>query len=429
LNLAVIGLWHLGTVTSAVMAQAGHDVVALDEPAIVAALEEGRFPVAEPGLPQLWASQRSAGRLRTGTFADLADREVAWICYDTPLDSEDRPDIEFVRMRVLRAVEAMQRDGTILISSQLPVGTVRALAAEALRRNRGDLSFAVVPENLRLGSAIDYLRSPDRFVVGADDETTLARLGALLRPLGAPVEPMSIASAEMTKHALNAFLATSVAFSNEIASIAERLGADARDVERGLKTDARIGAKAYVRAGEAFAGGTLARDLAYLEQLGSQAGFEPLQIAATRLSNERHKAWLDDALRGALGTLEGARVALLGLVYKPGTDTLRASGAVAFARRLHAAGARLSAFDPAIVGSRAELEGLLMPAGSARDALFGADAVAVMTPWPEFRLLAADDWRAMRRRIVVDPLRFLEASSAQFEAYIAFGRPVDGTPA
>jgi UDPglucose 6-dehydrogenase len=428
-NVAIVGLWHLGTVTAAVFAEAGHSIVAVDEPETTQAIDGGRFPVAEPGLAELWDAQRSAGRLRTGSFADIASCEVAWICYDTPLDADDRPAVAFVCDRARRAFEALPVGGTLIVSSQLPVGTLSALAADAKAAGRGDVSFAAIPENLRLGSAIEYLRAPDRFVLGTNDAAALEKTEALLAPLGARIEKMSVESAEMTKHALNAFLATCVVFANEIATISERVGADAREVERGLKTDVRIGPKAYVRAGEAFAGGTLARDLGFLIDLGHGHNIDSLQITATRESNDRHKGWIIETLSSTIGDLTAARIALLGLVYKPGTDTLRSSTAVQLAVDLTAAGAEVAAFDPAIGEPRAELAGLLVPAKSAREALQGATAAVLMTPWPDFRTIGAADWASMRQPILIDPQRFLEDAAPLFETYAAFGRPSSKRPA
>ena len=424
-RIAVVGLWHLGTVTAAVMAAAGHDVLAIDDATIVAALDRDELPVAEPGLLELWREQCAAGRLHTtSTWADLADRSFVWICYDTPLDADDRPDVAFVQRRVEAAVDALTVSATIAISSQMPVGSVKLLEAYAASRGRSDIGFVSIPENLRLGGAIAYLRAPDRFVVGSRRDVDRERVAAVLKPLDAPVVAIGVESAEMTKHALNAFLATSVVFANEIAAVAERVGADAREVEEGLKTDIRIGRKAYVRAGEAFAGGTLARDIGFLLQLGAQHGVAPAQIGATRASNEAHKRWVDRSVLEAVSGVDKPRVAILGLTYKPGTDTLRSSTAVALAQRLHDAGVDVTAFDPAITNDRPELTGIVTRAASVDDALRGADAAVVMTPWPEFKEIAVRAWQTMRARRLVDPQRFLEATATtHVEQYTAFGRP------
>jgi UDPglucose 6-dehydrogenase len=424
-RIAVVGQWHLGTVTAAVMAESGHDVLVYDDAPIVAALDRDELPVAEPGLLELWREQRAAGRLHTtSTWADLADRAFVWICYDTPLDAQDRPDVAFVQQRVERVVDVLSGAATIAVSSQMPVGSVALLEAYAVARGRDDIGFVSIPENLRLGGAIAYLRAPDRFVVGSRRDVDRERVAAVLAPLGAPVVAVGVESAEMTKHALNAFLATSVVFANEIAAVAERVGADAREVEEGLKTDMRIGRRAYVRAGEAFAGGTLARDLGFLTQLGDRFGVPPAQIDATRASNEQHKLWVDRSVGELIDGVSTPRVAILGLTYKPGTDTLRSSTAVALAERLTASGAKVVAFDPAITSDRSELAGIAERATDVATALQGANVAVVMTPWPEFREIPVSSWALMQKRALVDPQRFLEATAApHLDAYIAFGRP------
>jgi UDPglucose 6-dehydrogenase len=424
-TIAVVGLWHLGTVTAAVMAEAGHNVLAFDDAGVVAALDSDRLPVSEPGLAELWHAQRAAGRLRTTENPeDLADVPFVWICYDTPLDAEDRPDVAFVRTRIERVIDILRGPATVAVSSQMPVGSIAQLEAYAASRGRSDVGFAAIPENLRLGGAIAYLRSPDRFVVGTRHAMDRERVAAVLRPLAAPIVSIGVESAEMTKHALNAFLATSVVFANEIAAIAERVGADAREIEEGLKSDVRIGRRAYVRAGEAFSGGTLARDIGFLLELGKQHDVAPLQIDGTSKSNEEHKLWLDRSLSDLLSGEPHPRVALLGLTYKPGTDTLRSSAAVALAARLAAAGIEVVGFDPAISSYRPELSGVVTRVAGVDEALRDADVAVLMTPWPEFSEIAATSWLLMRRRRLVDPQRFLEASAAaHVDAYVAFGRP------
>jgi UDPglucose 6-dehydrogenase len=423
-KIAVVGLWHLGLVTAAVMAEAGHDVVAFDEPAVVEPIARDAFPVAEPGLPELWKAQREAGRLReSDRIEDVAACAFIWITYDTPLDGEGRPVTAFVRDRVRQVIDALHGPATIAISSQMPVGFAASLEAYAAERGHDGVGFVSIPENLRLGSAIAYLRAPDRFVVGTRRESDRTRVAAVLEPLGAPLAWMGVESAEMTKHALNAFLATSVVFANEIAAIAERVGADAREIEEGLKSDLRIGRRAYLRAGEAFAGGTLARDIGFLVDLGNEHAAPAVQIAATGTSNDRHKLWLDRSIEAALRDIAAPRVAILGLTYKPGTDTLRASSAVALAHRLAATGAQVVAYDPTVHADAPEIAGAATRADSVSAALLGADAAVVMTPWPEFREIPNATWSAMRHRHLIDGQRFLEATAEPYvDEYVVFGR-------
>ena len=419
MKIAVVGLWHLGTVTASALAAEGHDVIALDSAEIVASLNGGSVPVDEPGLRELIAEQRAAGRLRFAAApADASGAELVWFTYDTPVDDDDNADVAFVIESALAFLAAFPGEAVVAISSQVPVGSGAQIAARAGDRFR----FAAIPENLRLGSAIAYFRKPDRFVVGTADAGAREVIGRALA-FAPEIVWMGLEAAEMTKHAINAFLATSVVFANELAAICERVGADAREVERGLKSDLRVGPKAYVRAGEAFAGGTLARDVGFLSALGARDGVAVDQVRATATSNERHRNWPYERVRAALAAVGGSRVALLGLVYKPGTDTLRASTAVALARQLRADGVTVVAFDPAIPAGDARLDGIADVAGSAAAALAHADVVAIGTAWPEFKALPAAAF-ANARGGVVDVGRVLEATAgAAGVPYFAFGRP------
>ena len=423
MRIAVVGLWHLGTVTAAALAAEGHDVVALDDETVVDQLESGTLPVDEPGLGALIAQTRRDGRLRFATDpADASGAELIWICYDTPVSDDDRPDVASVLERTTRFLTAFSGAAVVAVSSQLPAGSV----AELERRLRGGrLSFAAVPENLRLGSAIAYFRSPDRFVVGVREARAKAVIERAIGSFANDIVWMSVESAEMTKHAINAFLATSVTFANELAAVCERAGADARSVERGLKSDVRIGPKAYVRAGEAFAGGTLARDLAFLATIGDREQLALQQLRATAASNERHRDWTYERVASISGGVAGRRVAILGLVYKPGTDTLRASASVALARRLTAAGATVVAYDPAIPADDSRLAHVAVTVASAADALADADVAVVATAWPQFKEIPAEHFARMRGTLVVDPGRFLEdrLDALGGMRYVAFGRP------
>ncbi len=429
MNIATIGLWHLGTVTSACLASAGHRVVGFDpDTALIAGLRQGRLPVSEPGLDELTREGLAVGALRFSSEPrDLADAEIVWVTYDTPVDENDYADVEFVIARVAAVFPHLRDRALVLISSQLPVGSTRRLAdlyARALPQS--NVTFAYSPENLRLGTAIDVFLHPDRVVVGTRDEHDRARIAALFAPITDKIEWMSVESAEMTKHALNAFLATSVTFANELGALCERVGADARAVERGLETDARIGPRAYLRPGGAFAGGTLARDIAFLIEIGRAKNVPTNLLAAVKTSNDAHKHWARRALQHALGDLRGKTIAVLGLTYKPGTDTLRRSSAVEQCHWLREQGARVVAFDPAVKTLPDELTRVIELRPSFEAALRGADAAIVATEWQEFTAIRADEvaqW--MRQPIVLDASRFLDKNlgSDSHIRYIAVGKP------
>jgi UDPglucose 6-dehydrogenase len=436
MRVCVFGLWHLGSVTAACLAAAGHDVVGLDadEPTI-AGLSAGKPPLFEPGLDDLVAAGIASGWLRFTSVpaAALEGVEVLWVTFDTPVDDEDRADVAFVVVQVAAVLPLLSEGAVVLVSSQLPVGSIarlEALAAESCPHLR--LAFACSPENLRLGKAIQVFQHPDRVVVGIRPVERRIVVERLLAPITNRLEWMSPESAEMTKHAINAFLAISVTFANELASICEDVGADAKEVERGLKTEVRIGPKAYLSPGGPFAGGTLARDIAFLNDAADAAGLVVPLLGAVRPSNDLHKLWTHRALNVALCALAGARVAIWGLTYKPGTDTLRRSLAVELCDWLLDQGALVQVFDPAVKEIPERWVGRVVMHGSALDATHGAQALVVGTEWPEFReqatLLRIAPPPSL---VVIDPNRHLAAAlHGSGLRYLAVGtRPqTEGTP-
>ncbi len=408
MRIVVSGLWHLGCVTAACLAE-HFDVVGHDpDAANIAQLSAGIPPIYEPGLTPLIEAGLHSQRLRFSFDPAVAgDADVIWIAYDTPVDAHDNPDVEFVFTRIATLLPYAQPGTLLIISSQMPVGFVARL--EAYVREIGvDIPIAYLPENLRLGQALAVFRTPDRVVAGVRSETDKTRVFELLRPFTTTVIWMTPESAEMTKHALNGFLATSVTFINEIAGICERVGADVKDVERGLKSDVRIGERAYLTAGSGFAGGTLARDVRALIAAATEAETPHGLLDGVMSTNLTAQRWVERTLTRELADLAGTRIAILGLTYKPGTDTLRRSTSVELAQRLHALGADVRAFDPAVSVLPSELAGDLSLAESVDGALREADAVVIGTPWPTFAQLRPKNFRTMRRRIVIDPTRFLE---------------------
>lgn len=421
MKVSVYGLWHLGSVTAACLAKAGHEVVGIDENSkTIEGLEHGRAPLMEPGLDDLLGEGLGAGRLSFSTdlAASLKGASVLWITFDTPVSETDVADVADVTSRIEAALPLVEPNTLVIVSSQLPVGSIRSLEQATTRR---DLSFACLPENLRLGKAIDVFTNPDRVVAGVRSDRDRALVRELFEPITSRIEWMSVESAEMTKHAVNAFLAVSVAFINELATLCEETGADAKEVERGLKSEARIGPKAYLSPGGAFAGGTLARDISFLTELGKRAGIEPALIASVHTSNDIHKGWTRRKLGALLGELEGKTVGVWGLTYKVGTDTLRRSSAVELCRWLHEKGARVRGHDPAVKKLPDDLEPILQLVGSPIAATEGADALVVETPWPIYREVKLDP---EARLIVLDTNRFLARSleSEPMIDYVTVGK-------
>ena len=411
MKVAVAGLWHLGSVTAACVAHAGIDTIGIDRDSLVVArLNDGEPPLFEPGLAELVQQGRQAGLLSFTTDATaVADAEVLWICYDTPVDDDDRADVDAVAGWSESLFPYLRDGAVVLVSAQLPVGTVarleRSFAAVANGRH---VDFACSPENLRLGRAIGVFLDPGRIIIGVRNDSAREKLAPLLTKFCPNLMWMNVESAEMVKHALNGYLALSITFTNELAVIAERIGANAADIERALRSDPRIGPNAYVKAGPAFAGGTLARDVQFLSSIAEQQGLQAPLINSIIASNRAHGQWSLDQLRRKLAPLRGKAIAVLGLSYKPGTDAIRRSSSIELVRELLDEGAIVAAFDPAVRTLPGELDTAITLAKDARDALQNADAVVVATEWPEFRELSADDFtQRMAGRLILDPAAFL----------------------
>jgi len=304
---------------------------------------------------------------------------------------------------ICRALPHLPNGALVLISAQLPVGTCAKLEKEFPQ-----FHFACSPENLRLGKAIDSFEKADRAIVGIRTDAKKVLLEELFKPFAAQTILMRTESAEMVKHALNSFLALSITFINEVARLCEHTGADAKEVSVGLKSEARIGPKAYLGPGGPFAGGTLARDVVTLSKLAAANGEKISVIPAIKQSNDLHRGWAFRRLQSRLGDLRGKKISVLGLTYTTNTDTLRRSAAVELCQRLLAAGAQVSAFDPAVKSLPPELSSVSL-AADIPTALTGAEAVAVCTEWPQFRQA---DWAKiipqMRSSVFVDANRFLE---------------------
>ncbi|NCD32462.1 MAG: nucleotide sugar dehydrogenase [Spartobacteria bacterium] len=426
MNVGVFGLWHLGCVTTACLVQRGHSVIGFDpDSSVVDNLSKGVPPIAEPGLGDALFAGLESGRLRfSDDITEMAALDILWITFDTPVDEQDQADVDYVIGQITTAMPSLTPGTPVLISSQLPVGSVAKL--EKLSRDAGyQMDFACSPENLRLGQALDVFLNPDRIVVGVRTEETRRKLERLLLPVTDRIVWVLPESAEMAKHAINSFLAMSIAFTNEIACLCERTGADAKEVEMALKTEKRIGKGAYVSPGQAFAGGTLARDLAFLCGEGTQRGVETHLIHAVIQSNNHHKSWIQRKIADLLAGQPDARLAVWGLTYKPGTDTLRRSASVALCRQLQANGWKVQVHDPAFQSLPCELEGVAAFYTDPVEACTHCDALIVATPWPCYLDVASYDVEAaMSGKTVIDAARFLDATLGKSDAltYIAIGR-------
>jgi UDPglucose 6-dehydrogenase len=428
MRICVYGLWHLGTVMSTCLAEHGYEVTGLDEdPSVVADLSRGKAPLFEPGLDAHIMQTLITGRLRYTTDSAVVSMvDVLWVAFDTPVDDEDSAKIEYVIDRVELILPQLPLGCLVIISSQLPVGSI-ARFENFVKQHLPEkkLHFACCPENLRLGKAISAFMHPDRIVVGYRAPEAKELLAVLIGAISSRIEWMSIESAEMTKHALNAFLAVSIAFANELASICEKVGADAKEIERGLKSDKRIGPGAYLAPGGAFSGGTLARDIDFLGRLVKARSIAAPLLQSVKISNENHKSWPFRKLAENFTNLHGIVVAIWGLTYKPGTSTLRRSQSVDLCNWLLNAGVKLLVHDPKVVDLPAEWAGRVLRCADPLEAVSAADALIVGTEWPEYRVVAHDlPNLAKAGMIVIDANRHLGGllTSSKLR-YVAVGVP------
>ena len=424
-TVGVIGVGYVGLVTAACLAELGHHVVCRDiAPERVAMLQRGEVPIHEPGVPELL--QRNAERLTfTLDMEDVfRDARIAIICVDTPPTASGDADLSRVEA-VIAALPASAEGAVLVMKSTVPVGTGTRVRSELDARGRQDVGYVSNPEFLREGSAVADFRQPDRVVVGGDRPDDVERVARLYQDLNAPILTTDIASAEMIKLASNAFLATKISFVNEIANVCERVGADVEEVARGMGMDSRIG-QSFLRPGIGYGGSCFPKDVTALKQLAGNTGYSFQLLASVIEVNELQTRRVIGKLQDRLGSLRGRRVALLGLAFKPHTDDMREASSIVLASRLIAEGASVVAFDPvAAERARGVLPEAVEIAGSMLAAVTDADAVVIVTEWPEFRaVLSAEVHAAMRGPLIVDGRNLLdpnEAVAAGF-TYVPIGR-------
>ena len=429
MKICVQGLWHLGSVTAACLASVGHDVVGLDgDSNNISNLNQGKAPLFEPGLDEMIQNEINEGHLRFAQSSReaVADAELLWVTFDTPVDEDDQADVELVLGKIKSVLPELNDGTVVLISSQIPVGSIKKLE-HFVKDNyiNKQICFAYSPENLRLGKSIDVFLNPDRIVVGTRNDETKEKLKKLFSPITNKIEWMSVESAEMTKHAINAFLATSVTFANELAAICELYGADAKEVERGLKTESRIGPRAYLSPGGPFAGGTLARDIDFLDKAAQEKALAVPLLQSVRVSNNEHKKWVKRKLLEKFTPLNKLSIAIWGLTYKPETSTLRRSLAVALCDWLIEEGAIVHVYDPAVQELPSHWNNQVDRFDSALKALKNTQVLVLGTEWAEFKETAKIMLEVVNNDyMVIDANRYLQNEIFPLGInYIAVGMP------
>lgn len=407
MKVAVVGLWHQGVVGAACLADLGFDVTAGDfNKARIDKLSQGFAPLFEPGLDELLAKGIASDRLRftSEVAAAVVGCPLIFWMFDTSVNEADESDLTEI-FDAARAIAHTVAAGAILLSSaQAPIGTMDRILSTMREVNPTlDCTVAYTPENLRLGEAIERFRHPCLPVLGSDVATTLDHLAQILTVLSPKWHRVSLRTAEMIKHALNAYLAVSLTFANELGNLCDEVGADGKAVGELLRLDPRIGVKAMLFPGLGFAGGTLARDIQTLRKLGDSFGTETPLLDGLWFSNQAQNQLVMRMLTSRLGNLRGKVVTVLGLTYKPETSTLRRSAAIEIANDLLAGGAIVIGHDPKADGSELASLSDLKRIADPYEAATGSDALVLMTPWHEYRSIDFMKLKsAMRQPFIVD---------------------------
>ncbi len=403
MKVAIFGTGYVGLVTGTCLAEVGHDVVCVDvDIAKVDGLNRGVVPIYEPGLTPMVKANHAAGRLRftTDAAAAVAHGELVFIAVGTPPDEDGSADLQYV-LAVARTIgEHLARPVVVVDKSTVPVGTadkVRTAIATTLADRGADIAFDVVsnPEFLKEGAAVDDCMRPDRIVVGADNPAAVEKLRRLYAPFNRNhdrIVAMDVRSAELTKYAANAMLATKISFMNEIANIAEQVGADVEAVRKGIGSDPRIGWH-FIYPGAGYGGSCFPKDVQALAMTARQHGMQPRLLDAVEAVNEAQKGHLFELVQRHYdaGEDEGVRgkvFAVWGLAFKPDTDDMREASSRRLLAQLWEAGATVRAYDPEARAEAVRVFGErddLVLCDSATQALQGADALVVVTEWKQFR--------------------------------------------
>ena len=410
MKITVIGTGYVGLVSGTCLAEVGNDVLCVDvDESKIATLNAGGIPIFEPGLEAMVARNRAAGRLRfsTDTAQGARHGEIQFIAVGTPPDEDGSADLTYVVQAARNIGRHMDGYRVIVDKSTVPVGTadkVRAAVAEELAARGAKIDFSVVsnPEFLKEGAAVEDFMRPDRVIIGAEDPRAIA----LMRELYAPFQRnheriivMDVHSAELTKYAANAMLATRISFMNELANLAEKLGADIELVRQGIGSDPRIGYH-FLYAGCGYGGSCFPKDVKALIKTAAESGGELSVLSSVELANEKQKRVLAAKMVRHFGeSLSGKRIAVWGLAFKPNTDDMREAPARTLVGELVARGAKVVAYDPVAMDEARRIFGTdsrIAYAESPLAAVSGADALAVVTEWKEFR---SPDFVEIKRRL------------------------------
>lgn len=416
-KICVIGTGYVGLVTGTCFADLGNEVICLDiDHERIASLKAGQMPIYEPGLEQLVKQNVAAERLffTTDYAIALKDAEYAFIAVGTPSGNDGEADLRYVRSAAEAIADHVKNAILVINKSTVPVGTGDWVADVINRRRHGKaLNFSVVsnPEFLRESSAINDFMNPDRVVLGSEDQSAADRVAQLYQPLRCTIMTTDLRTAEMIKYASNAFLATRISFINEIANICEELGADVREVARGMGLDKRIGPQ-FLDAGLGWGGSCFPKDVKALEHMAVLHGTQPQLLQAVMEINRNQRRRAVMKLRKSLKTLNEKTIGVLGIAFKPNTDDIRDAAAIELIHLLQNEGAQIKAYDPQAMENASHVLKNVVLCENPYQVAEGADALVLATEWNEFKQLDFKKLKSiMKQAVILDGRNLWDASA------------------
>ena len=419
MKITIIGGGYVGLVTGACFADIGHGVTIIDvDPIKVGMVNEKKAPIFEPGLEPILARTTGKNLHASLSFDSITSSDLTFICVGTPPNDDGSANLSYIES-ASRSIGTALQNATgfhvVVVKSTVPPGTTETVVLPAVlssaHKTEDEIGFAMNPEFLREGRAIEDFRQPDRIVIGSNQPYAGDRVAEVYQKFSAPVVRTGLAAAEMIKYTSNAFLATKISFSNEIGNVCKELGIDVNEVMKGVGLDQRIGQQ-FLNAGAGFGGSCFPKDVSSLAMLAGRAGIDPKILRAVLEVNEYQPYRLLALLEKKAGNLSGKRIAVLGLAFKDNTDDVRDSRAIPVIQELLKKGARVVAFDPMAGPNMKKIFPGIDYAGSAGEALKGADGCLVMTEWPEFGRIDKE-FELMAHRIVIEGRRILTWNGAE----------------
>ncbi|GAC1534801.1 MAG: UDP-glucose/GDP-mannose dehydrogenase family protein [Herpetosiphon sp.] len=425
-NICVVGTGYVGLVTGVCFADLGNNVVCIEiDQHKLDTLRAGRSPIYEPGLEELLQRNLHAGRIR---FTDnyplgVATADFIFITVGTPMGDDGSADLSYVEAAAGSIGAALEQPGIIIDKSTVPIGTGDWVADLIAASARPGLEFSVIsnPEFLREGSAVNDFFHPDRIVLGSGDREAAEKVGKLHEPLSAPIIITDLRTAEMIKYASNAFLATKISFINEIAQICEKLGADVREVARGMGADRRIGPY-FLDAGLGYGGSCFPKDVMALHHMAASNGCHPQSLQAVMDINVDARRSFVEKASELLGGFAGKQVGILGLSFKPNTDDMREAPSLDIISRLQREGVHVKAYDPVAMSVAETMLPDVIYCATPYDVAKGSDALLVLTEWNEFKQLDFDKLRRlMRQPIMLDGRNIYDPEQVQRRGFVYRG--------